>query len=224
MSRNNLVIIGVLATLAVMSGVLIYLIKADKLADLWFEGIITQTKDVEEATEEETVHEESRDVPVYQETFLIKDGFSIILPAGWQEIALDSIEVLLMAVDVTEEITDEKAIEAEFMTNLSIKSDDFKKYEKEYTFEEYVYAVKENLTQSITIIEFTYGNTDIIDGNETFFLEIESTQNEVSFKTLLVFIKDSNNIVWVMSFNTLRDSWLAYKDLFYQITENFKLN
>lgn len=168
----------------------------------------------EEITPEEPAFEE-------KETPLVKDDFSLILPPGWQEVSAPP-EILVMAVDTREEITDEKVKETGFRTNLSIKSDDLQKYSKEYSVEEYANSIKTSLTQLIPGIEFTREEQGAIDGNNAFFAECESTQEDIDFKTLLVFIK-GENILWALSFNALKDSWLTYRDLFYQIAESFKL-
>ena len=156
-----------------------------------------------------------------KETLLVKDGFTVILPPGWQETP-NFPEVLLMAVDAGEEIVNEKAREIGFRTNFSIKGDDLKKYDKEYSIEEYASSIKTALIQAISGIEFTYEDQGIINNNNAFFIECQSTQEEIDFKTLLVFIEGNDDIIWALSFNALQNSWSAYQDSFYQIAESFK--
>ena len=165
---------------------------------------------------------ESFNVVQGKETLLVKDDFTITLPVGWQEVT-DFPEVLVMAIDAREEITNEKAKNIDFKTNFSIKSDDIGKYSKLHGAQEYIESVKTSLVQLIPSIEFTHEEQGIIDGNNAFFIECESTQEGINFKTLLVFIEGSNNIIWVISFNTFQNSWLTYRDLFYQIAESFRL-
>lgn len=175
---------------------------------------------------EEKIEEEKpaikEEVAVAKETLLLKDDFSIILPAGWQEV-IDFPEVLTMAIDAREEITDEKAKNIDFRTNFSIKNDDLGKYSKLSGAKDYIESIKTSLVQLIPSIEFTHEEQRTIGGNNAFFVECESTQEEIDFKTLLVFIEGSNNIIWVISFNTFQNSWLTYRDLFYQIAESFRL-
>lgn len=157
-----------------------------------------------------------------KETLLNKDGFSITLPAGWQETS-DFPGVLAMAIDSKEKFTDEKMKNLDFITNFSIKNDDLAKYTRVFTVEDYSKSIEESLVQLIPGIKFTFKEPGAINGQNAFFVEAESTQEEVDFKTLLVFIEGSDNTIWAISFNTLGDSWLAYKDLFYQVAESFKL-
>ena len=172
--------------------------------------------------EEKIEKEEEKVEEVAKETLLVKDDFTITLPAGWQEI-IDFPEVLAMAIDAKEEIADEKAKNIDFRTNFSIKSDDLGKYSKLSGAQDYIESIKTSLVQLIPSIEFTHEEQRTIDGNNAFFVECESTQEETDFKTLLVFVEGSNNIIWAISFNTFQNSWLTYRDLFYQIAESFRL-
>ena len=168
---------------------------------------------------ETTVQEEQE---IAKETLLNKDGFNIILPAGWQEVS-DFPDVLAMAIDSKEKLKEEKTKNLDFITNFSIKNDDLSKYTRVFTVEDYGKSIEESLVQLIPGIKFTPEKLGAINGQNAFFVETESTQEEVDFKTLLVFIEGNNNTIWAISFNTFKDSWLAYKDLFYQIAESFKL-
>ena len=185
--------------------------------------VFENTKETPLILKEEKIEKEEEKVEeVVKETLLAKDDFTITLPAGWQEIT-DSPEVLAMAIDAKEEIADEKAKNIDFRTNFSIKSDDLGKYEKLSGAKDYVESVKTSLAQLIPNIEFTHEEQRTINNNNAFFVECESAQEEVDFKTLLVFIEGSNNIIWAISFNTFQNSWLTYRDLFYQIAESFRL-
>jgi len=153
-----------------------------------------------------------------QETLLVKEDFKITLPPGWQE-DTSFLTVLLMAIDTREEIVNE---DIDFRTNFSLKKDDLGNYQTLNSAKEYTESVKMSLIQVIPIIEFTDEKEGTISGHNAFFIECESTQDEVDFKTLLVFMEESNGVIWALSFNTFQDSWLIYRPIFYQMAESFK--
>ncbi len=156
---------------------------------------------------------------VLGETLLAKEGFEIILPPGWQEDAEPPYSILFMAVDGQEEISNQ---EINFRTNLTIKNDDLGIYQGLNNVQEYAVSIKESLTQAIPIIEFTEEKEETINGNAAYFIEIESTQEEIDFKTLLVFVEEADGTIWGLSFNAYQNAWSAYRNLFYQMARSFK--
>ena len=160
---------------------------------------------------------------VGEPTVLIKEGFTITLPASWTEKTPPLADILLMAIDSQEEISDEKAKEIGFQTNVAVKNDDLGQYEQTYTLAEYIDSVKTSLIQVIPGINFTKEKQNTINGFNAFFMECETTQDEINFGTLLVFIEGKDSFLWAISFNTLQSSWPTYEEKFYQIAESFKL-
>lgn len=156
-----------------------------------------------------------------KETTLVKAEFTITLPPGWQEVP-DFPDVLAMAIDTQETITAELE-DVDFRTNLSIKSDDLSKYSQVQGIQDYVESIKASLVQLIPGIKFTFEDEDTVDTRRAIFVECESRQEDIDFKTLLVFIEGDDQAVWGLSFNTLQESWPAYRDVFYQMAESFKL-
>ena len=127
-----------------------------------------------------------------------------------------------MGIDSREDISDPLFAKLGFRTNFAVKSEDRHKYSAVNNLEEYVESIKTSLTQSVPGIKLTLEEPKTINGNKAIFIECESTQNEVSFKTLLVFIETGDQVVYAISFNTFQDSWPNYRDAFYQIAESFK--
>lgn len=156
-----------------------------------------------------------------QESTIIKDGFSIILPVGWQEI--NNNTVLMMAVDTENEIVDPALEKIGFQTNFSLKKDNFSKYAGIDDMQAYVEDIKVSLVQMISGIKFTAEEKGTIDGRPAVYIECLSTQREISFKTLLVFVGGQDQDVWAISFNTSEYLWPSYRDLFYHIAGSFKL-
>jgi len=187
-----------------IAGGLVYFGKYKTTPDLSQEGTTT-----EEQAEEETV--------------LTKDIFSITLPAGWTEIAPPVADILVMAIDSKEEISEEKIKEVGFQTNLSVRKDDLSQYEQIYTLAEYVDSIKTSLIQIIPGITFTQEKQGKVEGRNALFVECESTQEGIDFGTLLVFIEGKDNFLWAISFNTPKISWPVYQDQFYQTAESLRL-
>lgn len=221
--KNKILIMTVIFATVGAGAVLVYLAKTGKLADLW-PKTLTLSPVQPAVTNNPVVTNDNKDIEMNKETTLLKDGFTIILPPFWQEIPSqqDEADILAMAVDSREEILDEKVIKAGFRTFLSVKNDDLTRYSQEYTLEEYVDSIKVSLAQLIPSIEFSYEKQAEINGNSVIFVECKSRQEEIDYSTLLVFIKGKENLLWAISFNTLKDSWPHYRDLFYQITESFQ--
>jgi len=158
-----------------------------------------------------------------KETRLVKNGFEITLPPGWQEATTLPEGILLMAIDTREDASGGVFKKLDFRTSLSIKSDDIANYANLGSFEDYVASVKTSLIQTISGISFAGEEQKMINGAQAILIECSSRQEEADFKTLLVFVKGNNSAVYALSFNTLQDSWSVYKSLFYWTAESFKL-
>ena len=166
---------------------------------------------------------EIKNEEILKETRLSKDGFEITLPPGWQEATSTYEGFLLLAFDAQEDISGGNFQKLDFRTNLSVKSDDLGKYSSLDTLEKYVESMKTSLIQAIPGIAFVKEDQKTINGNESFFIELSSRQKEIDFKTLLMFIKGNDNIVYAVSFNTFQGFWENYQGVFEQIAQSFKL-
>lgn len=160
---------------------------------------------------------------VLKETRVLKDEFEMTLLPGWQEANTPPEGIWLMAIDAKEDVSAGVFQKLDFRTNFSVKSDDITKYANIGSFEDYVSSVKTSLIQTIPSISFTSEEQKTINGLPAIFVECSSRQEEADFKTLLVFVKASDNIVYAISFNTFQDSWQKYRSLFYWMAESFKL-
>ena len=180
----------------------------------------TKSQAIEEEKNQESERESIQEPEEIEHfTLLTKENFTLGLPLGWTEITQPNLWPIVI-IDLQEEITDEKAKEIGFQTNLSI---DRAKLEETLP-EDYIENVKTGLIQSIPIIEIAKEEKTTINDRVAYFLEISSIQQDLYFKTLLVFMVDEENTIWALSFNTLKESWLNYKDTFYQIAQSFKFN
>ena len=160
---------------------------------------------------------------ILKEVRLSKGDFEITLPPGWQEATSTSEGFLLLAFDAKEDVSGGNFQKLDFRTNLSIKSDDLKKYSSLDTLEKYVESMKISLIQAVPGINFIQEERKTINGAQAIFIECSSRQKEADFKTLLIFVKGNDSIVYAISFNTFQSSWENYQGIFEQIAQSFKL-
>jgi hypothetical protein len=86
--------------------------------------------------------------------------------------------------------------------------------------ERYVELLLENLIIQNPSIEVINQYPSIISERDAICLEIASVSNEQDYKTLLVFIDDSE-WVWALSFNTPTLSWEENQNVFDSVLESF---
>ncbi|TSC95875.1 MAG: hypothetical protein Athens101410_321 [Parcubacteria group bacterium Athens1014_10] len=153
-----------------------------------------------------------------QNNILATADFSLNKPAGWREVPAPT-GVSAMVVNADEEIIDEAVKKINFKSYLSIGYDTFNGRSEE----EYVKYIKDSLVQAVPGIIFTDEKSNVIGDKNFYFIESEVNQKGADFKVLIVLIKGKNNDVWTISFNTTKNYWPNYKDLFYQTAQSFKL-
>lgn len=146
-----------------------------------------------------------------------KENFLISVPERWEETELPS-QILMKVVNSKEEIKDEEAKKINFQTYFSITQEPL----DSRTSKEYLGLVKEIMVQTFLDIVFTREEQDNINGQDAYFIEFEASQSGVNFQTLLVLINGKQNDIWTLGFNTTKDYWPIYKNLFYKIVNTFK--
>lgn len=151
-------------------------------------------------------------------TTINTDSFDLTLPIGWDMTSRNNI-LPITAINSKEDFASEKAKEMDFRTNLSINGAQL----GNYSLKDYVGMVKDNLTGNISVIEITKEEETPLAGHDAYFMEIESTQQELEFGTLIAFVVDGNNFVWAFSFNTLQNLWGTYKNDFYETIKGINL-
>jgi len=151
-------------------------------------------------------------------SLLDTDYFNLLFPPGWEKKSgPDTLPIII--VNSPEEITNSKAKEIDFQTNLSIN----RAILGEVSFKDYIESVKVGLIQTIPIIEIVKEEEIAISDRGGYFLEIKSIQQDLKFSTLIFFIVGKENTVWAFSFNTLEESYPDYKDIFNQIVKEIKM-
>lgn len=167
-----------------------------------------------EATEKSTT---TPPVQPPQKVSVDTDYFAITMPTGWESSSEANVLPIIIA-DSKEQVIDEKAKEIDFRTNLSINRAPL----GENSLIDYVEALKAGLSSLIPIMEITKEEVAEIDSREAYLMEIESIQQDLKFYTLVALAVDKENTVWAFSFNTLKESWLKYKEIFYETIEGIK--
>ena len=153
-----------------------------------------------------------------EENVLFNDNFSINIPEGWRETAA-SVGVSAMVVNVNEEITNPDAKKINFKSYFSVVYDSLQGKSKE----EYIDYLKNSLEQAVPGIIFIQEKTTTMNERNAYALEAELKQQGVDFNVLIILVYGDGEDIWVMSFNTLRDKWTDYKDLFYQTADTFQI-
>ena len=168
-------------------------------------------------TENETGENKQVDTEQSQ-NIIVTDNFSINLPAGWAQ-TQPIKEILVMAVNADENISDPAAQKINFRTYFAIVHEEL----EGKSMDEYLQNLKDYLSVSIPGTVFTKEEDIIIDDKPTHVMEIELTQNDVNIKALSAIINEQGSSVWVVSFNTTKDNWDRYKETFYGTANSFKL-
>ena len=151
-------------------------------------------------------------------TLVETDYFSLIAPFGW-DVKSDVNTLPVIIFDIQDKITNDKAKEIDFHTNLSINSASL----GELSLKDYVEKVKNDLINAIPIIEIIKEEPTVISGNEAYLLEIKSVQQDLRFSTLLSLVMGKKNTIWAFSFNTLEETWPDYKSLFIQTARSVQM-
>src|SRR3989344_5175815 len=197
MKSKILLILAFLMLFSVGVGFLIYLTVVEE--------------NVQESARDERAEQEPEEKKPEQFVSMTDAGFSINVPDGWMKNSKAG-DWPVIITNVREEISNEKAKEMNFQTNVSVNLAD----PKGVSANDYIENVKTQLIQNIPTIKIVKEEEGSINGKEAHFIEIGSNQLDIDFKTLLVFVKDEN-IIWAISFNTLKDSWGTYQNMFRQI-------
>ncbi len=148
---------------------------------------------------------------------LEKNDFSIMMPENWAEMAAPT-GVSAMVVNIDEEVTEPEAQRINFKTYYSVVYDTL----NERSREEYLQSFAATLKQTVPDIVIGHEKEEKIDNWDVYFVEAEFNQRDIDFKILLVIFMEEGESVWILSFNSLKNAWNDYKDLFYQVARSFK--
>jgi len=222
--KNKIVIISLIIfaiVLAVLIGV--YFIKQDKSAVNPKEITAQENQNNAPANKNEAPpknQNENNQISAEQaQNKMVTDEFEVIVPAGWIQTA-PAIGTSLMAVNSNENINDPAAQKINFKSYFAISRDVL----QGKTIDEYSQTVKNSLQQIVSNVIFTKNqNIAAINGKSANAIEAEMSQQGVDFKVLMAIIRGEGDYVWVFSFNTTKNAWDKYKEIFYNIANSFRL-
>ena len=153
-----------------------------------------------------------------QENVLATDDFSINLPQGW-EARPAPMGASAMAVNVDENVTDPGAKKINFRSYFAVSYDTLQGRSQE----NYIQYIKDALKQSSPSASFFQEKQITVDGRDAYAMELEITQQGVNFKVLMIMVWAEGEDIWIISFNTTKDKWQEYANLFSQTVSTFSL-
>lgn len=151
-------------------------------------------------------------------TLLEKNDFSVYIPEGWIE-TNPPAGVNTMIIAAEEDIAGTPAEKINFRTYYSVIYDNLSENSKE----DYIATSKKSLVDAIPGLEITEENSETINDRDVYFMEAEFNQRDVNFKSLITIVSGEEDDIWIISFNTMKDNWKKYKDIFYDVSESFEL-
>ena len=198
---KNKTIVSVLTILGVALAVLIgvYFIKQDKP--------INSSKNIGQQTNTEQTQNK-----------IVTDDFEVVIPAGWEKTA-PAMGSSAMAVKINENLNDPVAKKINFKSYFAVSYDTL----QDKSMSEYVQIVKNGLQQTVPSVVFTKDQDMMINSRSAHAIEAELIQQGVNFKILLMVIAGEGKDVWVISFNTTKNSWDEYREMFYGVANSFNL-
>ena len=153
------------------------------------------------------------------DTVLERNSFSILLPAGWKEIVSPE-GISLMIIKNQEEFSDLKVKDIGFQSYVAVSLGD----SKEKTWEEYIDFTRESVLGMLGQDSRISSEGDAtINGKQAYTMDFEATYGGVELKGQVVIVKAEGTNVWGMSFNTTKDKWEGYKDVFSRVAESFEI-
>jgi hypothetical protein len=141
---------------------------------------------------------------------LVSDDFSMSLPLGWSRVENTVIGVSEMAANLNENISEAAALAINFRSYLTVSQDSL----QAKIMQEYMQSVKAEIRTVAPNVNFLNEGDIIINGNAARAIEADMTQQGIDFKVLIVAVKENEENVWVLSYNTLQSSWGSCKEDF----------
>ena len=179
---------------------------------LWL-GLNLAQKDNLEPAEENTTMEFG--VP---DSVIVMDDFTMSIPLGWEKTDAPQGSIA-MVINNDEEVINARVKAMDFKTYSAVSKESL----NGRIFGIYLEDYKDTLTQLYEGITFTHEEQTTINGQEAQVIEAKLTVNKVNFNVLFVLIKDNNENVWTITFNTASYNWDGYMKLFYQTAGSFRI-
>lgn len=223
MQKNKIVLILAFIVIVLAILVVVYIYSQNKSSVTPVENNtelqndeFTEVNNQNEALEENQIEENSA---ITSRNQLVTDDFSMELPAGWKKIVSTVAEVLAMAANPDEIISNVAAQEINFKSYLAVSLDTI----PGQTIEEYMQSIKAELQKSISGVVFTNENDLTINEQSARAVEADMVQQGIDFKVLIVVVRGNGDNAWVLSYNTVKSSWDGYAEDFAASARSFVL-
>jgi len=208
MKNKIAIIVLIIVVIVVAAGISFYFIQKNKAP---VNSVENTTPPIQSEINNQTNSEQSQNK-------LVTDDFEINLPEGWRETA-PAMGASAMAVNADEQLTDPAAQKINFRSYFAVSYDTL----QGKSLSEYMQGIKNYLQQITFGAVFAQEHDTIINNQPARAFEASFTQQGVNFKILMVAVKGAGDDVWVMSFNTLQDTWTEYQKTFSDIAGSFRL-
>jgi len=152
------------------------------------------------------------------EGILETDEFSLMIPEGWEKSVNPPMGSKAMVVNVNEEPASLALQQMGFKTYFSVGSDSL----DGMSLDEYIGLAKEEIAKIDSGVVFSQENQVDINGMDSRAMEIDMSQQGIDFKVLMV-VMEKEGDAWGMSFNTVKEKWSDYRELFTQVVYSFQL-
>jgi hypothetical protein len=123
-----------------------------------------------------------------------------------------------LAVDKLNTPTEERARQINFSPYYTVTLDSLDDVKDE---QEYIVVLKKTLEQQVPNVVFNNERSLEINANPAYALEMDITENEIKFKTLIVVIKGRADDIWAVSFNSTKSDWEKNAPIFEKISKSF---
>ncbi|MBI5742863.1 MAG: hypothetical protein HZA25_03420 [Candidatus Niyogibacteria bacterium] len=148
---------------------------------------------------------------------LKKDGFTIMVPAGWAEV--NYMAGATIVANPGEENLDPVLGKSGFKSYFSVTREKM----GEKTWAQAVNYVETIVNGSAPEIKYMKQEDGKIGGIASHFWEADLARDGVKFKILVYAVRGKGDDLWILTFNTGASMWPAYSRLAPKVFESFKL-
>lgn len=149
---------------------------------------------------------------------LVNDDFEMTLPSGWKQ-SQESMGAIAMANNPDEKIDDPAAEKVGFKSYLAVSYDGL----AERDMSGYMNDMKSELSRLIANISLGEEKDLTVNGRPAKSIELEMDKEGAMIKAMIVAVEGKNKDVWMISFDTTKNSWEKYKQSFLDSVNTFTL-
>lgn len=218
-SRKYSTIIAVGAAIFAVA-IVAYFYVPKKTLDLPMENLaavgVEQKTNEERSTTAATTTLRNEVVSIKDRT-LKKDGFTILVPAGWTEV--DYMAGATIVANPGEENLDPVLKKSGFKSYFSVTREKM----GEKTWEQAVVYVETIVNGSAPEIKYSKQEDGKTLGRASHYWEADLARDGTKFKVLVYAVRGKGDDLWILTFNTGASMWPAYTRLTPKVFDSFRL-